>query len=74
MWFDNQVINQVEADINRKIAQDRLKYNLRETSKTEDVQPQRRRFSLVAAFTRLFQRRESVQTPAPETHTQRRTV
>ena len=74
MWFDNQVINQVEADINRKIAHDRLKYNLRETSKTEDVQPQRRSFNLVAAFTRLFQRRENVQAPAPDTNTQQRTA
>ena len=68
MWFDTQVASQLANEISREIAKDRMAYSLREAPQTDDVQKPRRRFNFVAAFTRLFQ------APAPETHTQRRTV
>ena len=70
MSFHNQVINQVEADINRKIANDRLKHHLRESSQTDSAPPPRRSFHPGAAFTRLFPQRERVQAPAPDTKSQ----
>ena len=72
MRIETHLPYEIANGIVKEISKDRMEND--GTNAQQEAQPQRRRFSLVAAFTRLFQRRESVQTPAPETHTQSRTV
>ena len=68
----------LHVQVAREITKERIENGVRnaqwEAQHTGYVQHPRRSFNVVAALTRLFQRRENVQTPAPETSTLRRTA
>ncbi len=68
----------LHMQVAREITKERIENGVRnaqwEAQQTGYVQHPRRSFNVVAALTRLFQRRKSAQTPALETTAQRRTA
>lgn len=70
MWIDTHLAYEVASGIVKEISNDHNE-NADPDTQQQATQP-RRRLHLVAVFTRLFQRRKSVQSPAPESTNQRR--
>ena len=65
MWFDKQITHDMANTIDKKIAQSRLEHHVSNTQ--PEAQQTRGGLNVAAAITRLFQRDESIETPAHRT-------